>query len=146
MRYKQGYFKPKNPEKYKGDPTKIVYRSQWELKLMMYLDHKVHVLWWKSEELAIPYRSPVDNRIYRYFPDFIVGLINKEGKRETVMIEVKPKAQTKEPTKPQKVSRKYINEVFTYGVNKAKWQAAENYCADRGWKFQVMTEEHLGIK
>jgi hypothetical protein len=146
MRYKQGNFKPKNPEKYKGDPTKIVYRSQWELKLMLYLDHKPSILWWKSEEIAIPYRSPVDNKIHRYFPDFIVGLINSEGKRETVMIEVKPKAQTKEPTKPQKVSRKYINEVFTYGVNKAKWLAAENYCADRGWKFRVMTEEHLGIK
>jgi putative hemolysin len=62
------------------------------------------------------------------------------------MIEVKPKAQAREPTKPVKISKKYINEVFTWGVNRAKWNAAESYCADRGWKFQVMTEEHLGIK
>jgi hypothetical protein len=146
MKYKQGLFKPKNPEKYKGNVTNITYRSQWELKLMIHLDNHPSVIWWKSEEVIVPYRSPIDNKIHRYFPDFIVFIINKQGKKETIMIEIKPKAQTIEPSKQSNKSKKYINEVYTWGINSAKWKAANEYCADRGWRFQIMTEEHLGIK
>ena len=141
----QGKFKPKNPQKYKGDPTNIVYRSGWELKLMFKLDTNPNVIWWRSEEIVIPYRSPVDGKIHRYFPDFVVNLKNKEGKLETLMIEVKPKNQTIEPKKQEKVSKKYLNEVFTWGVNQAKWKSAEEYCKDRGWKFCLFTEKELGI-
>lgn len=143
MAFKQGFFKPKNPAKYKGDATQIVYRSGWELRLMSYFDMHEDVLWWSSEEKIIPYRSPVDNKIHRYFPDFLINIKNKEGKTETVMIEVKPKSQTKEPKRPSKVTKKYINEVFTYGVNQNKWKAAEEFCADRGWRFMIMTEEEI---
>ncbi len=143
MAFKQGFFKPKNPTKYKGDATQIVYRSGWELRLMSYFDMHEDVLWWSSEEKIIPYRSPVDNKIHRYFPDFLINIKNKEGKTETVMIEVKPKSQTKEPKRPSKVTKKYINEVFTYGVNQNKWKAAEEFCADRGWRFMIMTEEEI---
>ena len=80
----QGKFKPKNPSKYKGDPTNIVYRSSWELKLMMYLDTHPNVLKWGSEEIVIPYESPVDGRMHRYFPDFFVEQINTEGKKEKI--------------------------------------------------------------
>ena len=142
----QGYFKPKNPQKYKGDPTNIVYRSSWELKLMTYLDLHKDVVTWGSEELFIPYRSPIDNKIHRYFPDFIVTKINKEGKKETALIEVKPAAQTKPPKKQEKVTRKYITEVTTWGINEAKWKAANEYCKDRGWSFHIFTERELGIK
>lgn len=143
MAFKQGFFKPKNPAKYKGDATQIVYRSGWELRLMSYFDMHEDVIWWSSEEKIIPYRSPVDNKIHRYFPDFLINIKNKEGKTETVMIEVKPKSQTKEPKRPSKVTKKYINEVFTYGVNQNKWKAAEEFCADRGWRFMIMTEEEI---
>ena len=143
MAFKQGFFKPKNPAKYKGDATQIVYRSGWELRLMSYFDMHEDVLWWSSEEKIIPYRSPVDNKIHRYFPDFLINIKNKEGKTETVMIELKPKSQTKEPKRPSKVTKKYINEVFTYGVNQNKWKAAEEFCADRGWRFMIMTEEEI---
>jgi hypothetical protein len=143
MAYKQGMFKPKNPEKYRGDPTKIVYRSGWEFNLMMHFDSHTDILWWSSEEKIVPYRSPVDNKIHRYFPDFIINIKNKTGKIETIMVEVKPKVQTAEPKKPPKITKRYINEVFTYGVNKAKWQAATEYCADRGWRFMIMTEEEI---
>ena len=143
MAFKQGFFKPRNPTKYKGDPTKIVYRSGWELRLMSHFDTHEDVIWWSSEEKIIPYRSPVDNKIHRYFPDFLINIKNKEGKTETVMIEVKPKSQTKEPKRPSKVTKKYINEVFTYGVNQTKWRAAEEYCADRGWRFMIMTEDEI---
>ena len=100
----------------------------------------------------MPYRSPIDGRVHRYFPDFLVKQINKYGNKETILIEVKPKAQTIPPDISKKktgngnVSRKYINEVKTWGINQAKWQAAEEYCKDRGWKFQIMHEGHLGIK
>ena len=141
----QGYFKPKNPQKYKGDPTNIVYRSSWELKLMLYLDSHKDIVTWSSEEIFIPYRSPIDNKIHRYFPDFIVTKINKEGKKETALIEVKPAAQTMPPKKQEKVTRKYITEVTTWGINEAKWKAAVEYCKDRKWQFKVITEEDLGI-
>lgn len=142
-KYHQGKFKPRNPKKYMGDPTNIVYRSGWELKLMVYLDKHPNVLQWGSEELVIPYRSPIDGKVHRYFTDFIVKQINKEGKTETIVIEVKPKKQTIEPTKKNSKSKRYIQEVMTWGVNSAKWLAAEAYCRDRGWKFQLMTEEDL---
>ena len=142
----KGNYKPTNPQKYRGDPSKIVYRSSWELKLMHKLDNHPDVIWWKSEELAIPYRSPIDGKIHRYFPDFIVHLKNKLGVFETIMIEVKPKKQTQEPKKQEKVTKKYLQEVFTWGVNSAKWKCAEEYCNDRGWKFCLFTEKELGIK
>jgi hypothetical protein len=142
----QGYFKPKNPQKYRGDPTNIIYRSGWELKLMLFLDSHKDILNWGSEELIIPYRSPVDGRVHRYFPDFVVTKINNKGIKETVVIEVKPAAQTKPPQKKSKVTKQYINEVMTWGVNEAKWKAAKSFCEDRGWSFQIFTEKELGIK
>jgi hypothetical protein len=149
MAYK-GTFQPKHAGKYRGDPSKIVYRSSWELKLMMHLDSHPDVLEWASEEIVIPYRSPVDGKIHRYFPDFYVKKRNTSGDIEKVIIEVKPAHQVKVPTiqetKNRKPSRKYINEVLTYTVNQAKWEAAKTYCLDRQWKFMIMTEKELGIK
>lgn len=143
----QGFFKPKNPKKYKGDPTNIVYRSGWELKLMLYLDSRPEIISWSSEEIIIPYRSPIDNKIHRYFPDFIVTKINKEGKKETVVIEIKPYNQTIPPKKLQeKLSKRFITEVKNWGINEAKWKAANEYCKDRGWSFHIFTEKELGIK
>ena len=95
--YYKGKFKPKNPKKYIGDPSNIIYRSRWELKLMSYLDKHPHVLEWGSEELIIPYKSPIDGRYHRYFPDFLVKRINKNGQKETILIEVKPEYQTVPP-------------------------------------------------
>ena len=146
-KYYQGQYRPRNPSKYKGDPTNIIYRSGWELKLMSYLDRHPNVVKWSSEEVIIPYRSPIDNRLHRYYMDFYVEQINREGKKETILIEVKPKAQTQPPKRPKNVrNKRYINEVKTWGVNQANWEAAQEVCKDRGWKFQIMPEEDLGIK
>lgn len=149
----KGRFRPNNPEKYKGDPTKIIYRSSWEFKFFRYVDQHPDVMWWASEEYVIPYMSPIDGKMHRYFPDVVMRKKTPEGKYETIMIEIKPNSQTKPPdiskknaTKSGRVSRKYINEVKTYGTNEAKWKAAERYCAERGWTFMIMTEHHLGIK
>jgi hypothetical protein len=141
MKTYKGQFKPKNPHKYIGNLFNIIYRSGWELKYMMYLDNHPDVLQWNSEEIVIPYRSPVDGRMHRYFPDFLV-----KTKNVTMIIEIKPKKQTTPPKKPKKVSRQYLNEVMTWGVNEAKWKAADEYCKDRQWQFRVFTEDHLGIK
>ena len=141
----QGRYKPRNPEKYEGDPTNIIYRSGWELRLMSYCDKHPNILKWSSEEVVIPYKSPIDGRYHRYFPDFLIKTINKDGSKETILVEVKPEYQTKPPQKQKKVTKKYLNEVKTWGINEAKWKAANEYCKDRGWKFVIMTEKELSI-
>lgn len=140
-----GIFRPTNPAKYAGDHTNIIYRSTWEARVMSWLDKNPNVITWASEELTIPYVSPVDNRWHRYFPDFLVKVKDKDGKSKTLMLEVKPKKQTKAPTPQKRVTKRYITEVATWGVNQAKWKAAEEYCKDRGWEFRVITEDHLGL-
>lgn len=145
MSYK-GFFRPKNPAKYKGDPSNVIYRSGWELKLMMYFDSHPDVLQWSSEEFCIPYRSPIDGKIHRYFPDFYVKKRSKEGVIESAVIEVKPLSQVKPPTVQSKPTRRYLKEVKTYGINSAKWKAAKEYCELKKWKFLIMTEKELGIK
>ena len=147
MTYK-GRFSPTNPQKYKGDPSNIIYRSSWELKLMMKFDLHPDILEWSSEEIKIPYISPIDNRVHRYFPDFYVKKKNhSDGLIEHCLVEVKPHKETTPPkVQSGKPTRRYINEVKTWGINSAKWAAAEAYCANRGWKFYKMTEHDLGIK
>lgn len=138
-KYYQGRYKPRFPEKYKGDPSKITYRSSWELNCMTYFDKNPDIIWWASEELVIPYRSPIDGRKHRYFVDFLIKTKNKE----VIAIEVKPEAQTREPKPQKRLTKKYLTEVQTWGVNQAKWKAAHEYCLDRGWKFTVVTEKQL---
>tara|TARA_B100001769_G_scaffold245597_1_gene215507 strand:+ start:230 stop:679 length:450 start_codon:yes stop_codon:yes gene_type:complete len=146
MSYK-GKFKPKNRAKYKGDHTAITYRSLWELRFMRYLDTTPSVLKWSSEEIVIPYRSPIDGRRHRYFPDFWVKVKTSEGLVKESLIEVKPKAQCSPPKgAPPKDRRKrgrFIREVKTWGINEAKWKAAKAYCDDRKWGWKILTEDDL---
>jgi hypothetical protein len=139
-----GKFRPTNGKKYKGDPTNIIYRSLWELKFMKYCDLNQNILEWGSEEIIIPYISPLDNRYHRYFPDFYVKARTSTGIKKYI-IEVKPAKQVNEPQKQKRKTKKYITEVTTYAVNHAKWQAAREYCADRKWEFKILTEKELGI-
>jgi hypothetical protein len=145
MSYK-GKYKPSYPKKYKGDPTNIIYRSLWERKFMVYCDNNPNVLEWQSEEFCIPYRSPIDNKVHRYFPDFFIKYKDVSGKIRSSLIEIKPMRQCVPPPKPKRQTKKYLNEAFEYAKNQAKWKAAEDYCADRMWEFKVMTEKELGIK
>jgi len=140
-----GQFKPRNPQKYMGDPTNIIYRSSWECKVMSWLDNNRDVISWSSEEVIIPYKSPVDGRFHRYFPDFLVKVRTKDDKINTILIEVKPKRQTLPPVPKKRVTKQFINEVATYGVNQAKWKAAQEYCLDRKWDFKIITEDDLGL-
>ena len=143
MSYK-GWFTPINPQKYKGDATNIVYRSSWELRVMKYLDEQPKVIWWSSEELFIPYKSPVDQKVHRYFPDFIAKIRQPNGE-VTVVMEVKPFKQTQLPTQKRR-TQKFLQEVATYAVNQEKWRAADLFCKEHGWKFMLITENELGLK
>tara|TARA_A100001391_G_scaffold119060_2_gene80834 strand:- start:2965 stop:3402 length:438 start_codon:yes stop_codon:yes gene_type:complete len=141
-----GKFRPSNYLKYKGDPSNIVYRSLWELKFMNYCDKNENILEWGSEELWIPYVSPKDNRVHRYFPDFYIKYRNRQGNIQKSLIEIKPLKQTKKPNmSPKRKTKTWMNEVVTYGVNQAKWRAAEEFCEDRLWDFKILTEKELGI-
>ena len=140
----RGKFYPKHPLKYKGDPNKIVYRSSWEVRVMKYLDENDGVVWWASEEMNVKYISPVDGRVHRYFPDFVVKVRRKDNSSTIFMLEVKPEAQTK-LRQPKRVTKQYINEAATYAINQAKWKYAEEFCKDHGWVFRVVTEKDLGI-
>lgn len=113
---------------------------------MTYLDAHPDVLEWASEEFCIPYRSPLDGRIHRYFPDFWVKQRDRNGRIDVRVIEVKPAKQTKPPVVQKRKTKRYITEVATWGINEAKWNAAQDYCKQRGWKFSIMTEKELGIK
>ena len=141
--YIQGRFKPSHPEKYRGDITQIIYRSSWEMSFMCRLDKDPNVVTWSSEELIIPYVSPVDGEIHRYFPDFQYRTKDKS----VFLVEIKPYAQTQEPKKPKskRVTRSYASAIQTYMVNKAKWKAVQNVCENQGWKFKLLTERDLGF-
>ncbi len=145
MSYK-GKFRPTFINKYKGDPTNIIYRSLWEKKFMVYCDKNLNVLEWGSEEIALPYRSPVDNKVHRYFPDFYIKVKESTGHIKKYLIEVKPFKQTIEPRIKKRKTKAYIYEVCEYARNQAKWKAAEEFCKDRLWEFKVLTENELGIK
>ena len=145
MSYK-GKYQPINPKKYRGDPTNIIYRSLWERKFMVYCDSNENILEWGSEEIALPYRSPIDNKIHRYFPDFYIKVKESNGQIKKYIIEIKPKKQTLEPIPQKRKTKGYIYEVYEYAKNQAKWKAAEEFCKDRGYEFKVLTEDHLGIK
>lgn len=139
-------YRPEYPQKYKGNLDNIICRSSWERKFCRWCDLNENVLEWGSEEFWIPYRSPVDNRVHRYFPDFIIKIKEETGRVKTYIIEVKPKKQTVPPTKKSRVTKSYLNEVKTYAVNQAKWKAADEFCKDRMIEFKVITEDELGIK
>lgn len=140
----KGKYIPKNPEKYIGDPTDIVYRSRWELMVMNAFDDLPAVLRWGSEELIIPYFWKGDGKNHRYFTDFCIIIKTKTGAIRKVVIEVKPYAQTIEPVnKPGKKRKSLIYEIETYSKNSAKWEAAREYCRKHGMHFLIITEHTI---
>lgn len=142
----KGRFRPHNPDKYKGNPTRIEYRSSWELSMMKWLDKREDIIWWQSEEKAIWYTDPVQKKKRRYFPDFIIHYRRKDGICVTEVIEVKPARQVSgPPVQPKRKTKSWLTEVMTYATNTAKWRAAETWCEDRGYNFRIITEHDLGL-
>ena len=142
-KYLQGRFKPNFPEKYKGDPTNIIYRSSWEFKFLVWLDTNSNVEWYSSEEIVIPYWDPVMKRPRRYFPDMVFKSKTSDGSSKVFMVEIKPSKFTKEPVKKSKVTKTYVKEMYMYKLNMSKWEFAKRFCADKGWTFAVITEREI---
>jgi len=138
-----GLYKPVNPKKYRGNPTRIIYRSSWERKFMVFCDKNPSILEWGSEEVIIPYRCPTDGRVHRYFPDFYIKVREKSGKVTKYIIEVKPKKQTSPPNDKNKRTAAYKRAALTFMKNRAKWDAAQDFCEDRQMNFLILTEDHL---
>lgn len=143
MAHARGRFAPKNPQKYVGDRTKITFRSRWEKIFMVFLDQNPAVLKWASEEVVVPYISPVDGQSHRYFVDFWMKFVSRDGEIKEKLVEVKPFGQTEPPK--NRHARSYKEQVETYMVNRAKWDAAEKYAASRKMDFQLVTENELGL-
>ncbi len=139
--YLQGVYKPVT-KKYKGSQHPV-YRSSWELRFFKWCDSNPNVYEWTSESVVIPYTSPIDNKKHRYFVDNTVKI--REGdKLVKYLIEIKPKKQTVKP-KPHgnKKQSTILYENMNYIRNMAKWSAADKWCKTRGYKFQILTEDHL---
>ena len=145
MSYK-GRYNPVNPNKYKGNSQNIIYRSLWERKFMVYCDTNDKILEWGSEEIIIPYISTWDGKVHRYFPDFYIKVKQSSGNLKKFIIEVKPKKQTRPPKPVERKTKRWINEVRTFGINEAKWKHATKWCKDNDMEFKILTEEELGIR
>lgn len=142
----QNFFIPKNPEKYIGDLSQIVYRSSWEKRLFEFCDSRSSIIKWSSEPFAIKYwdNSSLKNR--RYFPDAYIEVLDVNGSIKKYLVEVKPYKQTIEPKKGRKKAKTYINECLTYSKNQSKWKYAREFCERNGLEFLILTEDELGIR
>ena len=141
MAYK-GNFKPSNRKKYLGNINRVVFRSLWERRFMIYCDNNPQVLKWSSEEIKIKYISPIDRKWHLYYPDFYIKIRNQYKQLEHLIIEVKPKKYCK-PPKEGKNKKTFLWESKNFVINKAKWDAANEFCVSKGWKFKILTEDQL---
>lgn len=139
-KYRQGIFKPKNHTKFIGD--KAVYRSGLELKFFRFCDDNNNVLKWSSEDIVVPYISPVDGRMHRYFVDNFIVI--KEGDVvKKYLVEIKPYRQTKPPATKYKKRQHILYEQKQWAVNTSKWKSARQYAKKQGWEFILITEKDL---
>ena len=137
MKFSQGIFTPKNPEKYIGRGS-IRYRSGWELQFMNFLDSHPSIKQWASEAINIPYRDPLTGRNTIYVPDFFIQYVDKLGKILVELIEIKPASQQL----LEKVGKSKVNQAL-YIKNQAKWAAANLYCKHQGITFRVLNENDI---
>ena len=144
-KYYQGFFKPKNPEKYIGDCSQIIYRSGLEYKYMNFFDRNPNILQWGSEEFSIPYFSRIDKRMHRYFPDMIIKIKNKNEEIKEYVVEIKPYVQSIIPKKTNKNTKSYRRRVFHWIKNEDKWNASKKWCERNNMKFIILTEKDLEV-
>ncbi len=142
-KYIQGKYKVKKPEKYQGNPNDVFFRSSLELRFFNWLESNSSILSWSSETTIIPYYSPVDKKMHRYFCDIRCKIKKSSGEIETYLVEIKPSTQLLPPKKPKKQTKRYLEECVTYTINQAKFKAAEKYCLERNWQWLIITEKGL---
>lgn len=133
----QGRFVPKNPQKYLGDVRRIFFRSSWELYALKFFDTSTAVVRYASEEIAIPYVSPKDGRVHRYYPDFIAKIMDASGTMKTYILEIKPLKESSEEY------AKSPHDIQALIINKAKWAAATHFASTNNMEFKVLTELDL---
>jgi len=139
-KWRQGIFTPKHLDKFLGKTA--IYRSGLELKFFRFCDNNPNVLEWGSENVVVPYKSPIDNRMHRYFVDnFIV--IREGNKIKKYLVEIKPFKQTQVPTTKYKKRQHLLYEQKMYITNQAKWEAAKEYGKKKGYTFIILTEKEL---
>ena len=137
-KFASGRFVPKNPQKYVGKSVKnIFFRSSWELHFLKWLDNTNAVLRYGSEELAIPYVSPLDGRVHKYYPDMIIMYLDNTGQVRKEIIEIKP---YKESVATPKMTERDAKALM---VNQAKWKYAADWATKNGAIFRVITEKTL---
>lgn len=136
-KFAQGYYTPKNPDKYVGT-GKIKYRSGWELTFMIFCDNNDKVLKWASESIQIPYRNPLTGKQTIYVPDFFIVYQGPKGQPVAEVVEIKPKKQTMIQEKVTSARDK-----LAVVVNHAKWEAANVWCRRNGVTFRVVTEDQI---
>jgi hypothetical protein len=142
-KFAQGRFEMKNPDKYVGKKTPLA-RSSWEFVFMRMLDEHAGVQSWASESIQIPYRDPLTGKYTIYVPDFFIVYVDKNGKKNAEVVEVKPESQTV----LEKVGKSQYNQA-QYIKNMAKWEAANAWCKQQGLRFRVINEGeifHQGTK
>lgn len=143
--YSQGVFNPKNKEKYKGS-LPVIYRSGLELKAFRWMDNNPNIISWGSESVIIPYISPLDKKMHRYFTDLVAHLRDNNNSIQKLIIEIKPSKFTKQPVfSPRKSQKTLLYEQTQYIINSAKWEAAELWCKKNGYIFIKLTEKHLDV-
>ena len=143
-RFTQGIFKPENPDKLIGNKQPI-FRSSWELRFFRWADRNANVLAWGSENIIIPYLSPLDSKVHRYFVDNFVVFAGCNGEREKFLIEIKPSKQLKQPSNDRKKTKTLLYEQKTWIINQVKWRAARDWAVKKGYKFIILTEKELGL-
>ena len=109
--FKQGYYEPTYPQKYRTNSKQIIYRSSWEFKLCKWLDLTPEVIEWASEPVSIKYFYTLDNRIHTYYPDFYFAYKKPDGTILKYIVEVKPTSQLQKPEEPK---RKTPNTIKNY--------------------------------
>ena len=135
-KYAQGKFTPMNPEKYVGNKTPT-YRSSWEFVFMQFCDNNPSIINWASEAVHINYRNPLTGKNTIYVPDFLITYQDASGNQKAEVIEIKPKKET------TLEGAKNIRDQASAILNRAKWEAARQWCRAHGLTFRVVTEDMI---
>jgi len=139
LKFAQGIFTPKHPEKYVG-PRLPYCRSSWETTFCMFCDNNPAVQQWSSEPVKIPYRDPLTGKHTVYVPDFLISYIDRNQKKHVEMVEIKPANQMIK----ERVGKNPYNQA-QFVKNQAKWAAASSWCQQQGIKFRVINEMDLFV-
>jgi len=145
-KYTQGIFTPKHPERYCGpNINNIKYRSGWEHSVLSFLDQtgRTSILHWSSESISIPYVHPLLRRVKMYVPDFFVIYVDRNSKKHAEIWEIKPSKENPFVSKLGGQSKVAYKLKLINAINYAKFTAAIQYCAKRGWFFRIITEKEL---